>query len=464
MRTGSNLLESCLAQYAQIECHGELYNRNFIGKESQKSYADFDIAARNQKPSNLIDGLIAANPEKLHGFRIFRDHDQDFLSQVLADRDVGRIVLERNPLDSFLSLKLALANKVWQIGTVEHRKATKITFDPIDYEKYLLMRTEYFAKIRRGLQHSGTTAFWVNYDEVKDIQVLNGIARYLGITQKLQRVREPIKRQNPGSPASKVTNPGDLPAFSTGAQRGNYPKSATFSIRNLSLTAGLPLAYAPILPEPNIDILGWMAAAAKVGQGDASSAVVHNLNGGEYANWRTKVGAPVVFTCVRHPVQRAYDAFIDSSFAGGTEQNLKLRNKIFRTFDGLPDSLLGAEPELIRRAFHHFIGFLSQNLDFQTDVNIDRAWISQTSVVRGLTENLPVSLVAKETHWAAAAEYLARLVGIAPAALPGPTKTQPDVRLSSVYDAETEQMVRRVYAIDYVTFSWPDLPQAACEF
>ena len=43
------------------------------------------------------------------GFRLFHDHDRRIWDHVLADTACAKIVLTRNPLDSYVSRKIAAA-------------------------------------------------------------------------------------------------------------------------------------------------------------------------------------------------------------------------------------------------------------------------------------------------------------------------------------------------------------------
>ena len=53
MRTGSNLLESCLNDFEGISCHGEVFNPHFIGYPNTETLFGFDKAMRDANPVSM---------------------------------------------------------------------------------------------------------------------------------------------------------------------------------------------------------------------------------------------------------------------------------------------------------------------------------------------------------------------------------------------------------------------------
>ena len=107
MRTGSNLLEAALNGIEGITCHGEAFNPHLIGFPDRETVLGVTLADRCADPMPLLARIKAA--PGLNGFRYFHDHDPRVLAPVLADPRCAKIILTRNPLHSYVSLKIARA-------------------------------------------------------------------------------------------------------------------------------------------------------------------------------------------------------------------------------------------------------------------------------------------------------------------------------------------------------------------
>lgn len=97
MRTGSNLLERSLDQYAGLSGHGELFNPQFIGKPDRREFLTMPLADRNADPIGLLNLLVEASPHAIPGFRIFDNHDQRVIDFAARDPNCAKIILRRNP-------------------------------------------------------------------------------------------------------------------------------------------------------------------------------------------------------------------------------------------------------------------------------------------------------------------------------------------------------------------------------
>ena len=166
MRTGSNHLEESLNGLADIRCHGELFNPVFIGRHNQFELLGFDMARRERDPVGLVDAMIAENGP-LPGFRFFHDHDPRVLERILTDRRIAKVLLTRNPLDSYVSRKIATATGQWRLTDVKHAKTDRITFDAGEFGQMLADWAGFRDRLRHGLQVTGQTAFHIRYGRHK---------------------------------------------------------------------------------------------------------------------------------------------------------------------------------------------------------------------------------------------------------------------------------------------------------
>jgi hypothetical protein len=59
------------------------------------------------------------------------------LDRVLDDARIAKVLLTRNPLDSYVSRKIASATGQWRLTDLKHAKTGKITFDEVEFVRML---------------------------------------------------------------------------------------------------------------------------------------------------------------------------------------------------------------------------------------------------------------------------------------------------------------------------------------
>lgn len=457
MRTGSNLLERCLGQFAGLKLHGELFNPAFIGKPSRLEYLEFDRKKREADPMALVAAMSASQAEVLHGFRLFHDHDPRVLQKVLADPECGKIILRRDSLDSFLSLQIARETGQWMLGNESRRISQQARFDQSEFAAFELARQQACGQVNGGLQKHGQTAFWLDYPDIKDLGVLNGIAAYLGIPDRLKILRQPILRQNPEAAEDRVVNPEDLPVRLWPVAVPPDDATRLVTIPNLRLTRDLPLAFAPIPGGPEQMILDWMGRVQP-----GSGPILAGLDRIGFRQWRG-LRQPIMFTCVAHPLPRALAAFqaLLRAQRENTQNFARTQLSVKHGLD-LPESEDVAAADL-RQPFHDFLRFLHKNLKGDTSIPIQPGWASQSAVIQSWSRILPLSVIARSDGWGKSAAYLAELAGVGAVAGPVPDTGENTDLLRAIHTPETEALARRAYAVDYVAFGWGNWGQAACD-
>ena len=487
MRSGSNLLEQSLNQFSGITCHGELFNPSFIGHSKSIDFLGLDFAEREKSPKSLIKAMINDAGEGIAGFRVFQDHDQRTALAALRDPQCAKIVLRRDALQSYISLEIARKTDQWLLHDSPDRRGGKIMFDPIAFAGYRAEQEAYYAEIRSELQRSGQTAFWVQYPEQRDLEILNGIARFLGQNEALKSVKETIRRQNPGSLKDKVENFDEMQAalsiwsendgiFSASMdpmRRANIPKMVT--------CVSQPILFSPIPGGPNEEVLRWMNA---IDEGDlghpsyneavAAGEVLHTgHNQRTLHEWLRANPDLVAITAVKHPISRAYDAFMSKIFANGPETYDVICEQLVKYFgvalpgetallDPTRESLV-AEGYAIgqhRAAFHAFLRFLKDNLAGQTSIRKDGLWDSQMTFLAGFTTAIPVALILKEGQMDAGFRYVETLLDLPKPLLAAPIRPNHMFTLDEIYSRQTENLGRKAYAMDYVRFGFGDYQAA----
>ncbi len=464
MRTGSNLLESSLNQFAGITSHGELFNPAFIGKPGRESCLGIDLISRERDPGSLLNEIRVANVGKINGFRIFHDHDPRILNKVLSDPDCARIVLERDPLDAFVSLRIARQTDQWQLRNQSRSRLEKVHFNQQEFDDFLAERTKFADRIRTEIRQNGLTAFWLNYTDLKDLRIINGLAKYLGQSEILPKVRHATLQQNPGAISDRVSNPQDLPAATLPARAPPVDPTALPAIARLILAKDLPLVLAPLNRGLEGGISDWMNAIGPPSAGNTGGNVTTGLGRRDFARWRGTHGKAIMFACLSHPMRRAFSAFQRHILSDGPERFPVIRRQLVQRYGLVLPTVGEATVPETRQAFHQFLLFLERNLSGNTSIRTDQSWASQAALIDGYSRLMPISLIARSEKWHQAATYLAEFLGVdrphqhAPR---GQVETDLDTALAAFVSPETEALLRQAYATDYARYGWVDWTYAA---
>ena len=205
MRTGSNFLETNLNAFDGVTCHGEAFNPHFIGYPNKTEILGVTQAMRDADPLRLVTTIRDETPG-IGGFRFFHDHDPRVLDAVLGDPRCAKIILTRNPAESYVSWKIAQATGQWKLTDARRRKDSRIAFDRDEFEAHLGALQEFQVTLLNAMQITGQTAFYLDYEDLQSVEVMNGLARWLGVSAQLDSLDQSLKKQNPEPMAEKVTN------------------------------------------------------------------------------------------------------------------------------------------------------------------------------------------------------------------------------------------------------------------
>ena len=448
MRTGSNILEERLGLYPGLATFGEVFNPRFIGRDGQASLLGLSLADRDRDPGLLIDRMIARG-DGLPGFRLFPGHDPRILDRCLAAPGCAKVVLARNPVDSYVSLKIARATGQWWLGDDRTARQATVRFEPEEFDGFLARLRDFYGQIRRTLQTTGQTAFHIHYDDLADPGVIDGLARWLGATGPADRAPK-SRVQNPESLQAKVENFAEMEAA-----LGRADAFDLFRLPDLEPRRGpnvpawiaadrLRLIHMQLAGVPADRIAAWMAQAG--GAPPASGLTRKALHA-----WLRARPGHRSFTMVTHPLERAFLAFRDRILAPGPESFADIRH-VLRDRYGLDLPAEGGDlpdPARLRAAFHGFLVFLKANLAGQTGVRIPAVWASQAVLVRALGEVLAPDLILRAET---ASADIARLLPEAPPL----AAHMPPRELRAIHDAGLEAAARAAYPRDYMVFGFGD--------
>lgn len=457
MRTGSNFLETNLNALDGVTCHGEAFNPHFIGYPNRDTMLDITQAMREADPARLIAAVKQA--PGLNGFRYFHDHDPRVLPVALADPRCAKIVLTRNPAESYVSWKIAQATGQWKLTNVAKRKEGLAAFDAAEFVEHLDRLQGFQITLLHALQTTGQTAFYLDYDDLQDLDVMNGLAIWLGVPARLTDLDRSLKVQNPEPLAAKVVNFAEMQAALAGLDRFNLTRTPNFEPRRgaavPSYVAGAqtPLLHLPVRGGPERGVADWLAAL----DGVPRDTLMTKFTQGTLRQWQKDHPGHRSFAVIRHPVVRAHAVLcsrilpVGKGAFGEVRQTLRRVHKL-----PLPQDAPG--PDWTRAqhqaAFLAFLRFVKMNLAGQTAIRIDAHWASQAQLIQGFAEFAPADVILREDEMDVWLPALAMQLGHPSPPQPGPATPDAPYPLADIWTPDIEAATEAAYARDYATFGF----------
>lgn len=457
MRTGSNFLEENVNSFDGLTCWGEVFNPAFIGKSNRTELLGVDLAKRAEDPMLLVEKM-KAETDGLAGFRFFNDHDIRVLDKVLNDPRCGKIILTRNPLDSYVSRKIAAATGQWRLGDLKDAKSAKIKFEQTEFQTLLDELKGFQLHILRTLQTTGQSAYYINYDDIQDIDVINGLAKFLGCKDVKERTNQKTKVQNPSRIEDKVLNFPEMVSALASVDHFNLSNTPNFEPRrgpavpSYMAASKSPLLYMPVRCGPESAVEAWLA---KLDGGDASD-LLNGFTQKSLRQWKRKNKGHRSFTVVAHPAVRLHRAFckyilnVSPQTYGGIRETLRTSYKLPLPISG-PDEKYSKDQH--REAFGKFVDFVKGNLNGQTSIRVDGVWASQSEVIKGFADFSLPDVIVREDSLAKDLSFLAVSAGQAAPILDEMQPDQP-FALADIYDDALEGAVRAAYQRDYMMFGF----------
>ncbi|WP_085307502.1 sulfotransferase family 2 domain-containing protein [Planktotalea arctica] len=459
MRTGSNFLEANLNALDGVTCHGEAFNPHFIGFPNKDEILGITREMREDSPEKLIE-TIKQFSDGLGGFRYFHDHDPRVIDIALNDLRCAKIILTRNPLESYVSWKIAQETGQWKLTNVKRRRDAKATFNAAEFEMHVEELQAFQVALLNRLQAEGQTAFYIAYEDLQSVEVMNGLARYLGVDARLDSLDDSLKPQNPVALEEKVANADDLERGLSRLDRFNLARTPNFEPRrgpvvpSYIAAAHSPLLYMPIRSGPEAQVQGWLAAL----DGVAPDALLSGFNQKTLRQWKRDHVGHRTFTVLRHPVARLHEAFCSKILTTNEGSFTKIRNTL-RRFHKLP--IPGQEPNdnwdlsAHQEAFIAFAQFVKMNLSGQTSIRVDAHWCSQTQAIANMGEFALPDMVLREDQMQDMLPSLAISAGVKTSPLPDLTPSAPlFFDLADIYNADIENAVQEAYQRDYLMFGF----------
>ena len=447
MRTGSNLLEAALNELKGVCCHGEAFNPALIGYPKRAELLGVSMAERDADPHELWRRIRRA--EGLNGCRYFHDHDPRVLDEMLADRRCAKIVLTRNPIESYVSLKIARATGQWKLGDARHRKAAQALFDAGEFEAHLGELQAFQIRLMHGLQVSGQTAFYIDYEDAQDLGVLNGLAEWLGVADRLAALPSSLVPQNPEPLEAKVGNFPAMEASLARMDRFNLSRTPNFEPRRGPNVPGFVackeagLLYMPIRPALDAPVRDWLAKIGPLEEAFSQKTL---------RQWKRRHPGHRSFAVLRHPLMRAHLAFAAVLAWPGMAETRAVLRKTYKL--PLPEEGKALGTGDYGAALLAWLRWLKANLNAQTSLPVQAIWASQSAMVQAFAGFSAPDLLAREESLAEDLAYLARAAGVAAPAFAAPEADTAPIKLASVWTDELEAAAREAYTRDFMQFGF----------
>ena len=447
MRTGSNFLEANLNAIDGITCHGEAFNPYFIGGENKQAMFGMDLAGRESNPAAFLSAM-RAQTSGLAGFRYFHDHDPRVFDLVVDDPKVAKVILTRNALECYISWKIALESDQWWLANTKHLKTVRPAFDLAEFEHRLAVLQMFQARLLHRLQVTGQTAYYIDYADILDLDVLNGLAAFLGVEGRLNALDFRFKKQNPEALRDKVSNPEDMEAalarmdWFAITQTPNFEPRRSAAVPQYTASQSASMLYQPIKGGPDAQMRRWLAAFGPLEQ---------NFDRKSLKAWKDTHHGFRSFTVLRHPLARAYAAwsdFADTEFMPELRPYLKRVHKFQMPPRGKPFG----STEDFRAGFLVFLDFAKHLLTGRTELRVMPQLASQTAVLQGFAALQSPDLILREDRLADGLAYLCLDLGLDPPPLPD--MPEPAITLQSIWGEDLEAAAEAAYGRDYQAYGF----------
>lgn len=446
MRTGSNLLEATLNALKRVTCFGEAFNPYMMGWPDKDELKGISRAERDADPLVLLRAIFD-KPNHLPGFRYFHDHDPRVFDAIMDDRDCAKIILTRNPLDSYVSTVLARETNQWKLNETETPIPAKVRFEGADFRQMVGEIEEFQLRLQTKLQASGQSAFWLGYEDLRDADVMTGLLHWLGRTD-IERV-EPASDQVPQNPrelAEKVSNFDEMQSELVRFDPFMLRKIPNFEPRRgpvvpsfLGCEAGAGLIFMPVRGGPFDSLTDWLG---KLG------ALTRDFNQNSLRQWKREHRGHRSFTVLRHPLHRAWAAFEALLTSGNADLRQAMRD-VYRVTLPPDPALVEMSDDEMAALFASFLDFLKRNLNGQTSVQVHPGWASQSEILAGFARFGSPDIIAREEDLGRDLSWVGASVGLSD--LPEyRAEPMPDF----LNDKQLRKAARAAYLRDYVAFGF----------
>ena len=447
MRTGSNFLEANLNAIPGVMCYGEAFNPAFVGNANKHEMLGVSLAQRDLEPQALLKAM--KKQVGMTGFRYFHDHDPRVFGMVVDDPTVAKVILTRNPLESYISWKIAKESNQWRTTSAANIKTARPKFEIGDFRARVDELQEFQRLLLNRLQVSGQTAFYIDYDDVLDLAVINGLAGFLGVEGRLEKLDLSFKKQNPEPIREKVSNPAEMEKglatidFFNIDHTPNFEPRRQGAINTYVASEAVGLLFAPMKSGP--DLSKWLAGYGPV---------LTTFDRQALRIWRNERPGHRSFTVLRHPLARVHAAFceyLEKEWMGELRGHLKRVHKFELPPKGTGFADIGSH----RAGLLKFLEMVKHLHAGRTELRTPPHLATQLATVTGFAQLQVPDQLLREDRLAEGLAFICAEAGVVMKAVLVVAEKLP-FALADLYGADLEAACREAYARDYTAFGFGD--------
>jgi len=216
VRSGSYALVSRLDSAEDIICHGEVFHHEHLDLRAafEQQLGVISVQERNADKLAYIKRLQALSPYKHFGFKVLRDHfDQSpELADYVSDPSIKRIILWRDPIESYGSLLRSLKTNIWMVKNPANFDAAalreKVMFSPESFSEFSKSYNQ-FIETSLALSKIGNS-FVLRYDQINHPPVIAALLRFIGSEVRAEETSSRTYKQFPGSVRDGFANWSEL--------------------------------------------------------------------------------------------------------------------------------------------------------------------------------------------------------------------------------------------------------------
>jgi hypothetical protein len=203
MRTGSNLLQEKLNNFSDIKCLGEICNihlnrfDSFFVKKIVRKYSIIRKESRIYSLIILRKIIFTSIFSKYKtGFRLFRNHNRNIENRVLNNKDIKKIILYRDLIDTYISLEQAKTSGKWIRRDNQSSPLIKVDFSITKFQEYVLVNQDFYQSVLISMKEFSSDYIQVEYNDLLDNLKIEEIARFIGAQSPMTSGETILKKQN----------------------------------------------------------------------------------------------------------------------------------------------------------------------------------------------------------------------------------------------------------------------------
>ena len=186
-RTGSYRFMDILNRQDNITAYGEVFKNQRIELSpdilEKLGLKNNDTELRDSAPIEFYNKLAKLHDNQHFGFKIFPGHNYQIRSYLAKKDDLIKIYLVRNPIQSYISVKLAQKTGKWVVkkDSVVKKDKVQIDFSLDDFSNYLSRHINAYTQVKIWSSLSNEDVHTLDYSHAVDSDKLSKFVETLGL-------------------------------------------------------------------------------------------------------------------------------------------------------------------------------------------------------------------------------------------------------------------------------------------